>query len=188
MPVRLDRVFVDTNELFPFTVMDLVLALAENHLIEFVWTDELLDEWERVIVREGQRDPASARSVAAAVRRFFAESRIDSATYRTQPWPELPDPDDRVHGAAAIAGADVLMTRNLDDFPPGLLGTVRVMTADTFLNRLLRHRRRAFLDVLVGLAGEKRHPPVTPCAYVARLDRAGCATMAASLRRALRCP
>lgn len=56
MPERLDRVFVDTNELFPFTVMDLVLALAEHRLIEFVWTDELLDEWERVIVREGQRD------------------------------------------------------------------------------------------------------------------------------------
>ena len=90
MPERLDRVFVDTNELFPFTVMDLVLTLAEHRLIEFVWTDELLLEWERVIVREGQRDTASAQSVAAAVRRFFAESRIDPATYRTQPWPELP--------------------------------------------------------------------------------------------------
>jgi hypothetical protein len=65
--------------------------------------------------------------------------------------------------AEAIAGAEVLLTRNHDDFPPELLGTVRVQTADTFLNRLLRHRRPAFLDVLVGLAGEKRHPPVTPC-------------------------
>ena len=186
VPERLDRVFVDTNELFPFTVMDLVLA--EHRLIEFVWTDELLDEWERVIVREGQRDPASARSVAAAVRRFFAESRIDPATYRTQPWPELPDPDDRVHGAAAIAGANVLLTRNLDDFPSELLGSVRVLTADTYLTKLLRHRRRAFLDVLDGLAAEKRNPRVTPCEYAARLDRAGCTTLAASLCRALRCP
>jgi PIN domain len=185
---RLDRVFVDTNELFPFTVMDLVLALAEHRLIEFVWTDELLDEWERVIVREGQRDVASARSVAATVRRFFAESHIDPATYRTGPWPQLPDPDDRVHGAAAIAGANVLLTRNLDDFPSELLGSVQVISADTYLTRLLRHRRRAFLDVLVGLAAEKRNPPVMPCEYAARLDRAGCTTQAASLRRALRCP
>ncbi len=67
MAEGLDRVFVDTNELFPFTVMDLVLALAEHRLIEFVWTDELLAEWERVIVREGQRDPASARSIVEAL-------------------------------------------------------------------------------------------------------------------------
>ena len=51
MTVGLDRVFVDSNELFPFSVMDLVLLLAEHRLIDFVWTDELLDEWERVIVR-----------------------------------------------------------------------------------------------------------------------------------------
>ena len=33
-----DRVFVDANELFPFSVMDLVLAVAEDLLIDFVWT------------------------------------------------------------------------------------------------------------------------------------------------------
>ena len=112
----LDRIFVDSNELFPFSVMDLVLSLAEHRLIDFVWTDELLDEWERVIVREKWRDAASAKSVADTVRQFFDDSQIDPADYRDLPWPELPDPDDRVHAAAAIAGA-VLLTRNLDDFP-----------------------------------------------------------------------
>jgi hypothetical protein len=32
-------VFVDANELFPLSVMDLVLALAEDLLIDFGWTD-----------------------------------------------------------------------------------------------------------------------------------------------------
>ena len=48
----LERVFVDSNELFPVSVMDLVFSLAEHGLFDFVWIDELLDEWERVIVRE----------------------------------------------------------------------------------------------------------------------------------------
>jgi hypothetical protein len=61
-----DRVFVDANELFPFSTMDLVLALAEDLLIDFVWTDELLDEWERVIANEGKRTPETARSVSEA--------------------------------------------------------------------------------------------------------------------------
>ena len=39
--------------LFPFTVMDLILRLAEDRLLGFVWTDELLTEWERVIVEDG---------------------------------------------------------------------------------------------------------------------------------------
>jgi hypothetical protein len=46
------RVFVDTNVLFPFSLMDLDLALTEDGVHELLWTDFLLSEWERVIVRE----------------------------------------------------------------------------------------------------------------------------------------
>lgn len=41
--MALTRVFVDSNELFPFTVMDLILTLAEDQLFEFVWSEELLE-------------------------------------------------------------------------------------------------------------------------------------------------
>jgi hypothetical protein len=100
-----DRVFVDANELFPFSVMDLVLALAEELLIDFVWTDELLDEWELVIVSNGKRTPETARSVSEAVRQFFVSTRIDPATYRDRV-DTIPgrDPDDRVHVAACAYG------------------------------------------------------------------------------------
>lgn len=69
---RVDRVFIDTNELFPFTVMDLLLTLSEDRLLDWVWTDGLLDEWERVIVRARRRSPEAARSVSAAIRQGFA--------------------------------------------------------------------------------------------------------------------
>ena len=42
------RVFVDTSVLFPFSVMDLLLALTETRLYQVLWTDELLAEWDRV--------------------------------------------------------------------------------------------------------------------------------------------
>jgi hypothetical protein len=74
---KIDRVFVDTSELFPFTIMDVLLILAENLLINWIWTDELLDEWERVIVRERQRTPESPRSVTDAARAWFGAGRID---------------------------------------------------------------------------------------------------------------
>ncbi len=137
MTRRVERVYVDANELFPFSVMDVILALAEDLVIEFVWSEELLDEWERVIVRGGHRSSASARSVSDAVRTFFASGRIEPVSSRDA-IVETPgrDPDDRVHTAACIAGrATVLVTRNERDFPMDFLTArgVTVCTADEFL-------------------------------------------------------
>jgi len=142
-----DRVFVDANELFPFSVMDLVLSLAEDLLIDFVWADELIDEWERVIVREGKRTPETARAVSDAVRHFFVTTRIDPATYRHRV-DDVPgrDVDDRVHTAGcAFGGATVLLTRNRRDFPHDFLAEhgLTVSSADDYLTGLLRRRPSA---------------------------------------------
>ncbi|UZN03065.1 hypothetical protein [Cellulomonas sp. S1-8] len=51
---RLPRVFIDTSELFPFTIMDVLLTPAEDILFTWVWTDEVLTQWEDVIVREAR--------------------------------------------------------------------------------------------------------------------------------------
>ena len=75
------RVFVDTNVLFPFSVMDMMLALTEDSVHEIVWSERLLAEWERVIVREGRRSAESAAAVGHAVRRFFPDCEIAAASY-----------------------------------------------------------------------------------------------------------
>ncbi|MCY0933021.1 PIN domain-containing protein [Streptomyces sp. H34-S4] len=113
------RVFVDTNVLFPFSVMDVMLALTEDFVHEIVWSERLLAEWERVIVREGGRSAESAAAVTRAVRRFFSDCQIPEAAY-AHLVDEMPgdDPDDRHHAAAALAaGAGTLVTWNLGDFP-----------------------------------------------------------------------
>ena len=73
---KIDKVFIDTSELFPFTIMDLLLTLAEQFVFTWVWTDELLDEWERVIVDTKHRTPESAKSVTTAVRAHFESGLI----------------------------------------------------------------------------------------------------------------
>ncbi len=135
-------------------------------MIDFLWRDELLYEWERVIVREGKRSPQTARSVSDAVRRFFVTTRIDPAVYRDRATAVPgPDPDDRIHTAAcAFGGVTVLLTRNRRDFPVEFLADhgVEVSSADAYLVRLLRRRPVAFLDVVHRLAGEKQRPSVLP--------------------------
>ncbi len=113
----MDRVFVDTNVLFPFSVMDLVFALSEDSVHTVVWSDALLDEWERVIVGEHRSSPDTAASATAAIREFFADSRVESSAYEHL-IDEMPgnDPDDHHHMAAAIGGrATVLITENIKD-------------------------------------------------------------------------
>ncbi|NLA28926.1 MAG: PIN domain-containing protein, partial [Propionibacterium sp.] len=102
---RLQRVFIDTSELFPFTIMDVLLTMSEDFLFTWVWTDEALEEWEEVIVREGLRTPESARSVTDAVRTHFGRYRIDARLYQDKASDELsPDPGDSLHAAACIHG------------------------------------------------------------------------------------
>jgi hypothetical protein len=189
---RRDRVFVDANELFPFAMMDVLLALAEDLIIDFVWSDELLDEWERVIVREGKRSPESARSVTAAIRSYFTSGRIDPATYRHDvPETPGPDPDDRIHTAAAIAGgATVLLTRNTSDFPAEHLreNGVTLTDADTYLRNLLRRRPVDVTRSVRRLAATKKYPPRTPCDLVEGFRRAGANGFADRLGARLDCP
>ncbi|WP_198668553.1 PIN domain-containing protein [Streptomyces triticisoli] len=183
------RVFVDTNVLFPFSVMDVMLALTEDFIHEIVWSERLLAEWERVIVREGRRSAESAAAVAQAVRRFFADCEIKAAAYGHLV-DEMPgnDPDDRHHAAAAVAaGADALITWNLADFPAGELAArgVRVIEPDSYLCGLCREFPHEVVETVVRLAGEKRNPPVTITDATARLAKAGLPDFADLLTRHL---
>lgn len=174
---RLQWVFIDTSELFPFTIMDVLLTLSEDFLFTWVWTDEVLAEWEEVIVREGMRTPDSARSVTDAVRTHFGRHRIDPRLYRGKATDDLsPDPGDRLHAAASIhGGVDVLLTRNLKHFRAPAIGGagVQVMTSDAFLGNLLTRRRQGVIESFTRAANAKRFPPMAPAELADAIARAG---------------
>lgn len=183
---RLQRVFIDTSELFPFTIMDVLLTLAEDFLFTWVWTDEVIDEWAAVIVREGKRTPESAASVVAAVRTHFGRYRIDPVSYRDNITDDLsPDPDDRVHAAAAIHGdVDVLVTRNLKHLrtEPVVAAGVRVITADDFLCSLFAAHPRGLVDSFARAADGKKAPPMTSVELAGRIGAAGAPQFAQRIR------
>lgn len=41
----MERVYLDTNVLFPMTLMDLMLSMAEDFHHDVVWSDFLFDEF-----------------------------------------------------------------------------------------------------------------------------------------------
>ena len=183
------RVFVDTNVLFPFSVMDVMLALTEDGVHEVIWSQALLAEWERVIVREQRRSAASAAAVTAAIREFFPECEVPEPAY-VHLVADMPgrDPDDRVHMAAAIAGgAEALVTWNVADFPAeeSAARGLRVCTPDGYLSDLFDAWPQEVTATVVRLAGEKRRPPLSPEDLVGLLAKAGAPDFAERLRARL---
>lgn len=184
------RVFVDTNVLFPFSLMDLMLALTEDAVHEVLWTDRLLDEWERVIVREHQRTAASARKITQAIRAFFADSQVFEGDYAhlTESAPSA-DPDDRHHIAAAMAaGVKTVVTWNLQDFPAGPLAEsgIEVRDPDAYLCGVLDAAPTELLATVRRFAAEKTRPPLTAVELTERFGKSGAITFAERLQERLR--
>lgn len=183
------RVFVDTNVLFPFSVMDLMLALTEDAIHDVLWTEALLAEWERVIVRAQRRSAQAAARITADIREFFADSRVGEEDYRDLV-AEMPgnDPDDRQHMAAAVAGrAGAIITWNRDDFPSEALARrgIRVMDPDEYLSELIAEFPREVVNTVVRVAAGKRRPPMSASDLADHLAKAGTPTFAVRLRDVL---
>lgn len=166
--------------------MDLMLALTEDGIHTILWTDALLDEWERVIVRSGRRSVSAAAAITAAVRKFFPDSEVpfDSYTGLVASMSGK-DPDDRVHMAAAVAGrATHIVTHNLADFPAERLAEhgVTVTDPDTYLCALFGEVSDEAASTISRLAAEKRNPPMTTGDLLGHLERAGVRRFVALVR------
>jgi hypothetical protein len=98
---------------------------------------------------------------------------------------ELPDPNDRhVLAAAVTAGADLLVTWNLADFPPTATGGHRlsVVTPDDLVLRLVQADPEAVQTVVDEQASALRHPPMTTAELLDGLELVGLKASVAALR------
>lgn len=177
---------MDTNVLFPISLMDMMFSLNDDEIHEVLWTDHLLDEWERVIVREHRRSPDAAAAMTATVREFLADGKIPGEAYQhLVASVDGPDPDDCVHMAAAVGGhADIIVTWNLSDFESNYLKVhgVKVTDPDTYLCALLDEAPNEVLATVIRMAARKRRPPLAPADVIDALDRAGVSEFASRVR------
>lgn len=110
----------DACVLYPAPLRDLLMHLALTGLFRARWTYQIHEEWIRSLVAKGfdrARLERTRQLMNAAVPDCLItgyERLINSL--------DLPDPNDRhVLAAAIVGGADVIVTSNLDDFPPAAL-------------------------------------------------------------------
>ncbi len=94
------------------------------------------------------------------------------------------DPKDRHVVAAAVrAGAKVIVTANLRDFPEDALEPLGLTakSPDTFLMDLLGFDERDMLDAVMHIAAQKTRPPMTPLAMLQRIGKTSPNIAAAAL-------
>ncbi len=67
------KVVLDANVLYPFSLRDTLLRLAERELYLLAWSERILDEVGRNLIENGRTDAATAARLQAAMRSAFPE-------------------------------------------------------------------------------------------------------------------
>ncbi len=105
--------------MYPISLADLVLRLAELGLFDLVWSEHLLSEVERVLVESKHLAAERAAYFCDCIRQAFPEGQVLPGDYLPLVTSRTgPDPEDHVHRAAAVAGsATVILSADKRGFP-----------------------------------------------------------------------
>ena len=163
---------LDACVLYPPSLRDLLMWLATIRAYEARWTEEIHAEWTRnVLADRPDVTPAqldrTRRLMSVAVPHGLVsgyERHISSL--------DLPDESDRHVLAAAIeAGAAVIVTFNLSDFPNSVLRGygIQALHPDVFLLALFDQDAALFLRGVQAHRASLQNPPKTAQEYLATL-------------------
>lgn len=178
-------VFYDANVLYPAELRNFLMHLALIGIFRAKWSAEVHEEWIRNLLANR---PDLTHAQLARTRQLMDKAAPDALVTDYEhviPRLALPDPDDRHVLAAAIrANASVIVTCNLGDFPPHVLGEfdIEAQHPDEFILRLL--------DLVPGLVVEAaenhrqslKNPPKTVAEYITTLESQGLTQTASALR------
>lgn len=150
---------LDANVLYPFTLRDTLLRIAEEGFYQPRWTDEILEEVARNLLKNLQVTPAQTRRLTEQMNLAFPSARVEGHQHRVSMMPNQAK-DRHVAAAAAHAGCALIVTNNLRDFnplPPGL----RAVSPDDFLCALDETMGEELVLILKRQVRALRSPPRT---------------------------
>ncbi|GGV37038.1 PIN domain-containing protein [Kitasatospora herbaricolor] len=177
-------VVYDACVLYPNTLRDLLIRVALRGLVRARWTDAILDEVDRNLLKDleipAEKLQRRRRLMNNAIRDCLVtgyEPLIDGL--------KLPDPDDRHVVAAAIrSSAQVIVTENRKDFPQHYLDTFGIerKSADDFIMDLIGLDDRVVYACVQEIALGRRNPAQTLDDVLAQLERSGLNQTVSALR------
>jgi predicted nucleic acid-binding protein len=176
-------VFLDANVLYPFTLRDTLLRCASNDLYQPFWSEEVLEEARRNLIKNAAMDERKSHRLIEQMKLTFPEAMIDGYE-RLIPAMENHPKDRHVAAAALNAGARVIVTFDLDDFqrlPDGY----EAQSPDEFLCHLHDLDPGAMVEIIRQQASDLTNPRFTANEIAASFARNGLPEFGAALAKSL---
>jgi hypothetical protein len=178
-------VIYDACVLYPAPLRDLLMRLALTDLYRARWTDMIHDEWTRNVLK--QRPDLKAEDLARTRSLMNAHVRDSLVTgfEHLITSVELPDVDDRHVVAAGLhAGASLIVTFNLKDFPAERLApyNLTVQHPDDFIVDLLDLHAAKVCEAAANHRRSLKNPPKTVDEYLDTLLKQGLTQTVGRLR------
>ena len=165
---------LDANVLYPAGLRDLLLRLADRYLFAPVWSADIHAEWMRSLLADRPDIDAGVLDRTRDVMDGHFPDAVVTGHESIAAGLDLPDPGDRHVLAAAIhGGADMIVTRNLRDFPADRLAphALAACHPDAFIAGLFEIDPDAVIAAVRGHRAALRHPPRSARDHLAALER-----------------
>lgn len=176
---------LDACVLYPAPLRSFLMYLAVADVFRAKWTETIHAEWMRSVCHN---HPDISQEKVERIRELM-NAHVRDCLVTGYEWliPELhlPDPDDRHVLAAAIhAGAGVIVTANLADFPSDALRPhgIEAQHPDNFILGLLGVDPHGVCEAARRQRESLKNPPLSVEAYLASLERQGIGQTVAALR------
>lgn len=155
---------LDACVLYPASLRDTLLRLAEVEMYDVRWSQRIVDEAVDNLVADGRMNRAQARHLMSCMSEAFEDALVAlEAVERVEP-SMINDPKDRhVLAAAVVSAAQHVITSNLDDFPGDATQPhgIEPVHPDAFLLAMLDLDAALVVWVLERQAADCRNPPKT---------------------------
>lgn len=181
-------VIYDACVLYPAPLRDLLIRVAQTGVVRARWSETILDECFRSILKQRPELKAKSLERTRALMRETVPDCIVNGHEGLVTGLSLPDQDDRHVLAAAIrAGAQTIVTFNLKDFPSQTLTPYQIeaLHPDDFVLDLIDLSPGAVIAAIRNQATALKNPPRTVSDILDTLRDNGLVQSVAKLRELL---
>jgi predicted nucleic acid-binding protein len=150
---KTSTVLLDANVLYSRSLRDYILYAAEDMLISVAWSRRILDEMlEHLMANLPTFTAESGEILIQLMNDYFPVAQINPSVKHFDDLRQydLPDEGDRhVLAAALAAGANILCTSNVKDFPDEVMVEldIKVITPDRLLAQMIEENPEAMTSV-----------------------------------------
>lgn len=165
-------VVLDACVLVPACLRDTLLRTAAANFYRLHWSEDILAEVERSLVKNGLTDVTKARAVIDVMRHAFPEAAVTGYMSLISSMKNAKE-DRHVLAAAVRSGSQTIVTHNLRDFPEAALRLhgVEAQSPDEFLEYQFDLDRDRMARIITAQATDTFRPALSVSEVLTFLGR-----------------